>query len=288
MLISSIKSFRYIFIALVIPLFIIPIISSNRWRLFLHYVGVDETAVTLMKINFISMFQGLILPSSQGFDVLRIINIETKHPEQRGKVGSTIIIERMIGFVVLCFLSLIFSIIVDIPNKGKVLVLIGGITIVLMIIVTLLLNKRVNSYLSEIQFKNQLLNRCYQYFNNFATSLTYFPYKKVLFSSVFLILLFQLSTILSVSLIFKAYGVCILFPTHISLYPIISLLSLVPITIGGFGIREGFFVYFYSQLGVPAEIAVSVSLMNYVVLSIVPALMGSILYIIDIFKKKTE
>ena len=287
-ILSGIINYKYLLLSLVIPLIIIPIISSNRWKLFLHYVGVEETALTLMKINFISMFQGIVLPSTQGVDVIRIIHIEAKHPEKRGKVGSTILIERMIGFVILCSLSLFFTCVADIPNRNQVLLLISGIFILLLLTITLLLNKKIATLLSQKKFSNHILNSCFQYLNKIASSLAYFPYNKVLLSSIAFILLYQISIISSVYLIFQAYGITIPFITHISLYPIIAILSLIPITISGFGIREGFFVYFYSQLGVPAEIAVSVSLMNYVVLSLVPALLGSILYIIDIFKKKTE
>ena len=285
---SSVKCPGWIFCSALIPLIIIPTISSNRWKLFLRYVGVQETALRLIRINFVSMFQGIILPSSQGFDVLRIYYIEKRHPEQRGKVGSTILIERMIGFVVLCVLSLTFSLLIDLPNKRQVVLIIGAISIALLVAIALLLNKKLNRYLSGKKFKNKYVNKCYLYFNKFATSLAYFPYKKVLLSSVGLILLFQLSTIASVFLIFKAYGIDLPFYTHISLYPIISILSLIPITISGFGIREGFFVYFYSLLGVSPEVAVSVSLMNYVVLTIVPALFGAVIYLFDIFKKKKE
>ena len=232
------------------------------------------------------MFQGIILPSSQGFDVLRIYYIEKRHPEQRGKVGSTILIERMIGFVVLCLLSLFFSIIVEIPNKKQILIIISAICLALLGAIVLLLNKKLNAILSSKQFKNKYINKVYSYFTKFSNSLAYFPYNKVLLSSIGLILLFQLSTIASVFLIFKAYGIDIPFYTHISLYPIISILSLIPITISGFGIRESFFVYFYSMLGVPPEIAVAVSLMNYIVLTIVPALFGALIYMINTFNKK--
>ena len=276
----------YILLSIVIPIAVIPFISSNRWKLFLSHVNVQESIWTLMRINFISMFQGIILPSSQGFDVLRIYYIEKRHPEQRGKVGSTILIERMIGFVVLCLLSLFFSIIVEIPNKKQILIIISAICLALLGAIVLLLNKKLNAILSSKQFKNKYINKVYSYFTKFSNSLAYFPYNKVLLSSIGLILLFQLSTIASVFLIFKAYGIDIPFYTHISLYPIISILSLIPITISGFGIRESFFVYFYSMLGVPPEIAVAVSLMNYIVLTIVPALFGALIYMINTFNKK--
>ncbi|MDR2010388.1 MAG: flippase-like domain-containing protein [Bacteroidales bacterium] len=286
-LFSSIQNTVYLLLALMFPLFILPLISANRWKLFLKEVGIHENIFELVKISWISVFQGIILPSSQGQDVLRIYYIEKRHPDKRGAAGSTIIIERMIGFVILCILSLFFSIFsTGIPNKKQVVLIIGLISLALFVIILLLMNKRLHRYISNKSFSNKYVNRFFSYFNKVYEAIAYFPYKRVLLSSTVLILLFQLSTIFCVYLIFKAYGCDIPYYQHVAIYPIISILSMVPITISGFGIREGFFVYFYSQLGVASEIAVGVSLFNYMIVVLTPALLGCIFYFIDIFKKK--
>jgi uncharacterized membrane protein YbhN (UPF0104 family) len=56
---------------------------------------------------------------------------------------------------------------------------------------------------------------------------------------------------------------------------------MVPVTIGGFGLREGVFVYFYSFIGVPAEVAVCSSILNYVILNLSPAALGGLLCLWD-------
>lgn len=284
---TNIIEYKYIIIDFVMPLIILPLISANRWKVFLKQTGINEKLLTLIKINWISIFQGIILPSSQGQDVLRIYHIEKRHPDKRGNAGSTIIIERMMGFVVLCLLSLFFSIFnTGLMNQKKVILIIGGITVSLFIVISLLLNKRLHSYISKKNFSNKFLQKGFSYFDKLYKAIAYFPYRKVLFSSVVLILLFQLSTIISVYLIFKAYGYNIPLYQHISLYPIVSILSMIPVTISGLGIREGFFVYFYAQIGVPADVAIGVSLINYMIIVLTPALIGGILYLVAIFKKE--
>lgn len=61
--------------------------------------------------------------------------------------------------------------------------------------------------------------------------------------------------------------------------PLIYILSMIPLSISGLGIREGFFVYFYGLIGVEPSIVIAVSLINYLILSVVPALIGGIIYI---------
>ena len=115
-----------------------------------------------------------------------------------------------------------------------------------------------------------------------------YPYRKVLASSILLILSLQIITVIIVYLVFLAFGVDIPFSQHLVFYPIISILSIIPISISGLGVREGFFVYFYSLIGVSADIAVSVSLINYCIEILLMAIMGGIIYIFDsiIIKKK--
>jgi uncharacterized protein (TIRG00374 family) len=235
-----------------------------------------------MKINFISIFQGLILPSSQGQDVLRIYYIEKLHPEKRGSAGSTIVVERMIGFVILCLLSLFSTAYYEeIPDQKLTFAIILIITITLFVIIALLLNKRLCDYLTGITFSSIFLQKGFGYLNKLYKAVAYFPFRKVIISSFILILLFQLSTVFCIYLIFKSFGQSIPFYQHLSLYPIISILSMVPITISGFGIRESFFVYFYTKLGVNADAAVFVSLVNYVVLILTPTLIGSIIFLFE-------
>ena len=271
-------------LALLFPIAVLPLISSNRWKLFLHEVGVEESFWTLIKINLISVFQGLILPSSQGQDVLRIYYIEKRHPQYRGRSGSTIIIERMLGFIILCSICIIALFFIELPHKTTVFTIIGTIFILLLLVVTLLLNKKMNLYLQNKNIKWVGLNKMYSYVMKMYNTIAYFPYKEVLLSSIVLILMYQLSTIMVVYLVFMAYGIHLPLLTHIALYPIISILSMIPITISGLGIREGFFVYFYSLLGIPSDICVCVSLMNYMLVVLLPACMGCLIYVIDTFK----
>lgn len=282
-LLREIVDYKYILFALIIPIFILPVISANRWKLFLKQVSINESISSLIKINMISIFQGLILPSSQGQDFMRIFYIEKRHPENRGYAGATIIIERMIGFVVLCIMSLSFSIFfVEFPNRKVILLVLGIITIVLFLIITLFLNKEYCERISKKNFSNKYISKVFSYLNKLYRAIAYFPYRKVLFSSILLICIFQLSTITVVYFIFKACGYNIPLYQHISIYPIISILSMLPITISGLGIREGFFVYFYSHLGISSDSLVIMSLLNFMIIVLTPTLLGFVISLFEI------
>ena len=66
--------------------------------------------------------------------------------------------------------------------------------------------------------------------------------------------------------------------TILMVFPLILLTNLVPITIGSLGIREGAAIYLLSQFGVPATIAVSVSLLLFLFDTIIPGVLGSLFF----------
>lgn len=69
----------------------------------------------------------------------------------------------------------------------------------------------------------------------------------------------------------------------LTLVPLMAISSMIPISIGGIGVREIIAIYFFQPFGVPAEKAALFSLIYTFVSFAVPAIGGAILYA---FKKK--
>ncbi len=64
------------------------------------------------------------------------------------------------------------------------------------------------------------------------------------------------------------------------LFPPVLLLSMVPISLAGWGVREGAMVYFLGAAGIPAEPALSASIL-FGLLNLVIALPGGIVWVLD-------
>jgi uncharacterized protein (TIRG00374 family) len=279
---GEIKAWHCLAMAAGIPLTLSSFFSANRWQVFLRLNSIDEPLTKLWKISLISQFQGLVLPSSQGGDVFRMLYIERRHPDKRGKAGSTVIIERMIGLLVLCTLTL--SALPFLPASGNYVSLVATVGIITSIAAAaqfLLTSKKLHILYSKRAIKNPFIASVLRYIEKLHTSTANFPYRKALASSLLYIFSYQISLILIVYLVFRAFGYDIPFVQHFALYPVIAILTMVPITIGGFGVREGFFVYFYGLLDVPTNIAVGASLANYTIMVLVPAAFGGIIYFWD-------
>lgn len=279
---TDIKAWEYVLLGVICRLVIVQGIGMNRWQLFLRHSGVNENIWTLTKISFVSYFMGVVLPSSQGGDIVRMYWIEKRNhfsKEQQSTASSSVLIERMIGFIILAAIGLVNCIIVpDFELKNQILLLIGLINLALWTAIFILTNRwcyeKLSAFLSKIKRFEGLL----AFFSKTHKSLVTFPYRKVLVPSVLLIGALQLTTIFVLYCVFKAFGVDVPFYYHLAFYPIIAILSIIPISISGLGLREGFFVFFYTMLLVPADLCVKISLINYFCEVLSAVCVGGIIY----------
>jgi len=268
----------YCILAVFTPIIVTTTLSSNRWKSFLSMVGVKEKSTFLYRLILISSFWGLILPSSQGYDVLRIYNIEKRHPEARGKVGSTVFVERILGLICLAFIAAVAWLFVNVNVSFlPIVILVVIVAFVLWIILSRWWYMHIQQWISLIKIQPKAVG----YLSKLYEGLHTFPFNKSLLLSIVLILMLQLSNILVVYFLFEACGCHINFIYHLCYQPLISVITMIPITFGGIGLREGAFVYFYKQLGLPGDIIIAVSLMYYVVITLIPAFLGGILYLTD-------
>ena len=276
----------YLFFACMLRIFISPLIYINRWRAFLRYAGINEKFFSLLKISMKAAFIGIVLPSSQGADIMRMVMIEKKHntTSLRYTASTTVLMERIIGFVLLAMMGLVFSLLVDFPNKYHVVMLILLINLALWLAIVILTNNKLFSIFSSLLSRCSKFQKLSDFFVKTYNSFVNYPYRKILLPTVTLILLLQIVTVIIVYLVFLAFGVNLPFTQHLAFYPIIAILSIIPISISGLGIREGFFVYFYSLVGVSAEISMSVSLVNYFIEIVLMAILGSGVYLYDSIK----
>lgn len=276
---TSIKKPFYLIYAITIPLLISPYISNNRWKIFLSAQGINESFFSLVKINFVSIFLGILLPSTTGFDAIRIYIIEKRNNQKPGNGGASVIMERMLGFYILSIIGIVGSLYAIKHGMSKtILYSILGINIFIILVFWIIKNHifyiKLNILLSKIN-KYKLYRN---YFASLYGSLNSFPLSKILYSTVPLIILFQLSNILCGVIILKAFDIDVPFLFNLAFLPLISIISIIPISISGLGLREGGFVYFYGLLGIEANVCFLISLLYYFIIIIIPAIIGFLFY----------
>jgi len=269
-----------------ITVILIPFLAAFRWKILLKYAGLDENIFTLMKVNFVSIFWGIFLPSSDGFAAVRIYQIEKRHPQNPGKSGSTVVVEKLFGFLLLCMIGIIGTFIIkDLQNISRLRFILMSLTLLVLLVLIFATNNRIYNFLiskfGNIFSKIQILS----YLQKLHKSLTEFPYLRTSYRVFPIILLVQMLTILNVFILFRTMDIQKPLIFFIAMVPIIQIISLLPITISGFGVRESAFVYFFGLLGIEPSISFTVSILNFLILTGIPALIGGMISISRQIKK---
>jgi uncharacterized protein (TIRG00374 family) len=78
----------------------------------------------------------------------------------------------------------------------------------------------------------------------------------------------------SIFFLFVAVGAPQPFSLTLMLVPVITLIALLPISVLGLGVKDGAFVFFFGGAGVPASLALAVSLSSYGVIIGASVLLG--------------
>ncbi len=277
---SALSMPAWLILSFFFTLVLIPFLSAARWNIFLFYSGITEKLKQLIKINFISIFWGIMLPSSDGFAAIRMYLIEKKHRDKPGTSGSTIIAEKLLGFILLCFFGIFFSLFIhNIPQIAIARTVLILTAIIILSITLIITNSRIYNYVSLRLEKIRFAGKVFEFLSGMHSSLTRLPFMKILLRALPIMILIQLTTFINVYLLFRAMDINIPIIYHLAFVPVIQIISLIPVTISGFGIREGAFVHFYSLVGIEPTVAFSVSILNFLILTGVPAFIGGVISI---------
>jgi len=226
------------------------VIAAFRLNLYFHQLGIYLTQRSNLKLYLLGMFYNLFLPGGIGGDAYKGYVIKKKFKVDTKKVISVLVLDRLSGLLVLfvyaCALALFLK--NDHLNNFKLLL---GSGILLSIAVFWFLNKRFFAYVLPVFWK----------------SVSY---------SAFV----QLAQLVSVLCILKALGITIHNIAYLFIFLVSSIVSVVPLTIGGIGSREVTFFYGATWLELDKSTSVGISMVFFLITALV-SLFGALYH----FKK---
>lgn len=251
--------------------------SCLKWGLLLRGKKIKVSLHYLIKLYVLGNFFNNFLPSMVGGDSARGLVLGRKFGRLTD-VFLSIFMERFTGFLALIFITAV-TVLIDHPlvriGNLRTVVLFCSVATVVMIWVIFsrrvftMMMKLIPAKFTKLRAKIDMAH----------ISLLEFSEDKVNFFFVLLLsLLFHILTGLNL------YYACLALHYHpdmlsmIVVTPFILLLSLVPITINGIGLLEGSFVLFFSLLGLPSSLALSVALLFRIKGLIISAI-GGIFYL---------
>ena len=249
------------------------VIRALRWQALLNAVGARVPFRRTLYLYFVGAFFNTFLPTGFGGDVVRVLEIGAGATSQQA--AGTALVDRLTGFIVLFALAL-----VTLPFSYRLLPPGTALPIALVAAGVLLA--------SALLFEGRLLRRLTGWLPR-SVSLagdawigkTYAVItacgRRGVAAALLFSLWFNLQLIVENVLVARALGVDVSPWVFFMFVPITTAALLAPISISGFGVREGVYVTLFGQLGVAPALAVALSLATYS-LDIVAGLTGGVIY----------
>ena len=260
------------------------LLSVARWRTILVNFDIHIDYSPLAKITFIGFFFNLFLPSGIGGDFFRAYYLSKRKNRGMSTTLTTTLLERSGGLCALLVIGTLFAAFEDLQVEGVRLFYIFLVLITLYLLGNLVLfhawiHRKISSFLKkrsleQIEAKMELV---YSGLNAFRGN------TRSILVALLLSLLIQFITVVVVWIAALSIEIDAPFKIFMIFVPLINLSIMVPLTINGIGLRESLFYLLFSQIGLPVETSVSLSLVTFSIY-LLTAIPGLIIY--SLYKKE--
>ena len=284
---TDLQAIRALFRSLRIPLLLCSvalylltqIVSTHRWRCLLQAEQINLSTWRLFLLYLEGMFFNLMLPTVIGGDIVRGYQIFRLTQQKESSLAS-IVVERLSGYVALVMIAciaLIFgyshlhdpvTIWLTVASAAGLIGIIAG-----------LLNDQLQMLFFRLLNRTGLgrFNEALQRF--YGALQRYWKHRRALLQAVGLSLILQSLVIMIFYLISRSLNLSVPLRYFFLFVPLIGVVSMLPISVAGLGVREGSSVYFFAKVGLDSAGALSLSLLWFAVTACCSGL-GGIVFLV--------
>ena len=258
----------YALILLIIQVFI----ATTRWQSVLKCQKIMLDYKNTLQILWSGLFFNQAMPSSVGGDVIRGYYLK-KQGMTLGRATIGVLMDRLFGMIglvllVLASLPLLFELVDDPIARTGVLFIAVGISLALLFI---FFTDKLPGNFSHFKIIKGLYSLSREGRHCISNGVI------ILLISI----LIHLISVIVVMIIATGLGINVEWSGFLLIIPLVTLMMVVPISIAGWGVREGVMVVGFGYLGVVPEAALALSIL-YGLLMLVVALPGGAIWM---FKK---
>ena len=252
------------------------VLYSNIWKLVLGAQGISVPFPRLLTLQYIGLFFNNFMPTVMGGDVIKAYQL-SRYTTKSMDSASSVLVTRLVSYYALLLIATV-SLLAGgsrtvLPTSAAFLLtfLTFGSTLVFLLSGRLLLLLCHSPIIKKIPYAKMALGTLH------ASLIQLQSHRSLAALSLVNGVACNILGVLCNYLLALALGLSIPFYYFFVFVPLVTLLLALPISIGGFGLREGTFVVFLAPLGISASAAVSLSLLGHFV-RIVSSLGGGVFY----------
>jgi glycosyltransferase 2 family protein len=258
-----------------------------RWRMLLLGAGIRISLKKLISSFSGGIFFSIFLPSTIGGDVVRSADL-AEHTRKAKEVIATVFLDRLSGYIGLVFVVLPAILLGrDLVRDKVVFSSVAVIVLLLVFILLVLFNSFIYSRITRF-LSTPGAEKIKEMIKDTHREIHVFRHRrKIIIYNLILSFLIQIITPVSIYLIGLSLGVKINFIYFLIFLPIIGAITLLPISIGGLGLRESLFVVYFAKAGVVKQLALAMSLLSFSFIVIYGAI-GGLLYVLTVHHRRIQ
>ncbi|MBN1521645.1 MAG: flippase-like domain-containing protein [Candidatus Aureabacteria bacterium] len=260
--------------------FLVSLLGACRLKVLMHVHEIRLSFLKILKNIYIGYLFNLFLLGSTGGDVVRSYYI-AKETNRKTEIVTLIFFDRLIGMITMMCIalsSLIFNL--HDPRLKKMALAVFILLLAVIVFVIGIFSKDklkrfpvIQMVLSKIAFRETLkkISDTMHVFRN---------HKRKVFLGIFLSAVIQSLAIISCYIVSLSITGIKDIPLRyfFLMMPIIFMGSALPVSLGGWGIFEGGFVFCFALAGISEGDSLSMGLMNRLIL-IILGVIGAVLYV---------
>lgn len=264
--------------------FVVYMLCFLRWRVLLKSAGINASLGKLTSLYSGSLFFNLFLPATIGGDIMRVLDLSS-HTKKAKEVAATVLLDRLSGFVAMVLMGFL-SIVLGWKYIEKCSLLVPALVVCVLVFV-----------LITIFFTKNLFNKIIRLLPHVSLRLKLvklheevFAFRgrfDVLIKIMFLSLLGQVVYILSNYYVFMALGLKLAMLNLFIFIPMVNLIAIIPISIGGLGLRDMGNAFFFALVNVANNIAVGASLLIFFY-NFALGILGGIFYVFTLYFRRVQ
>ncbi len=272
---ASVNPLSVVFVALLFAS--VQAISAYRWSAILAK-DVKLPYFKLLSIYYIGMFFNNFMPTMVGGDIIKGYYLYKE--TGRGDISlASIFMDRYSGFTALIVMTTIalvlgWGLIEGTGLRGFLILLIAGYTGISLILWVEYLHRWAMRALARIHFYG--INRKIE--TVYTMLMSYRSHRGILLKIFICSAIVQPGIIIAYYVLSKGLGMTVPLVYFFLFIPLATVVSMLPVSLAGLGIREGAFVFLFAKAGASKEEALTLSLMLFAIMVAV-SLIGGVEYL---------
>lgn len=245
------------------------VLGCVKWNVLLQAQGIRIPFRDLLSYSFIGTFFSNFLPANVGGDVMRGYGL-ARHIARPAEAAVSVVVDRLVGFIAFMSSAVVAALVVVVitgrTDLEGLAVAAGGALATLTLGFAVILSRRLRA-LAERLFHWRFLTPLAPIYGRLSEAVGAYRFRYAALATAYFISLgvLLLSNLVNYLLALSLGGGIPLL--YIFLFnPLVAFVLLIPISVGGLGVNQGAYVFFYGLAGVPAQRALAVSLLMQMVI----------------------